>query len=259
METHAAELLGDFPSRGGRFPWLAKILDAQTDLSVQVHPPTCIADTMKGESKTEAWYIAHAEPTSQFIAGLKRGTTLESLRTKIDRNELSDCLHILQAQASRSIFIPSGRVHSLGAGMVVFEIQENSDTTYRLYDWDRFGLDGKSRELHVKQALQSINFDDIEPSLCDSTRQNEQGYNHHLIAHAPEIFHLSHLHIETKDSFALPGKGVRLLAITDRSITLETKGHFLKLKSGDFVLIPASSENPIIQGKNAGFLLTQAS
>jgi len=110
---------------------------------------------------------------------------------------------------------PSGRV---------FEIQENSDTTYRLYDWDRTGLNGKPRELHVEKALQSINFNDTEPALCDSTEQKEHGYSHYLIAKAPGIFHLSHLNIETEDPFTLPGKGVRLLAITDDFMTLQVKG-----------------------------------
>ena len=104
MENYASELLGDFPSRRGRFPWLAKILDAQTDLSVQVHPPACIADTMNGESKTEAWYIAHAEPTSHLIAGLKRGITFESLRAKIERSELTDCLHTLRGKSQQVHF-----------------------------------------------------------------------------------------------------------------------------------------------------------
>ena len=257
MKNHASELLGGVPARHGRFPWLAKILDAHADLSVQVHPPTCIAKVIGAESKTEAWYIAHAEPEARLIAGLHRETTPESFKAKIGQSDFADCLHSLPAQAHKAIFIPSGRIHSLGAGTVVFEIQEDSDTTYRVHDWNRTGLDGKPRELHVEQALQSIDFNDTEPTLCDSPRQTESGYNHYLIAQQPGIFHLSQLQIETGETLALPGNGMRLLAITDHFMTLQTKEHSLHFKPGDFALIPASIENPVIQGQNARFLLTQ--
>jgi mannose-6-phosphate isomerase len=145
--------------RSHRFPLLIKLLDCRERLSLQVHPPAAVAPQLGGEPKTEMWYILEAAPDAHLIAGLKRGAT----RQQFERDPAS-WVHRFPVRAGDSIYIPSGRVHAIDAGLLIVEIQQNSDTTYRVYDWDRVGLDGKPRPLHVAESLASIDFHDFEPS-----------------------------------------------------------------------------------------------
>src|ERR1039458_1782411 len=166
MENHRAELLGDAkPANENRFPLLFKILDAREKLSLQVHPPAGKAAELGGEPKTEMWFIADAAPGAELFVGLKRGVTRAEFEKKVATGEVEECFHRVPVRAGDAMFLPSGRVHAIGAGLVIFEIQQNSDTTYRVFDWNRLGLDGKPRELHIPQSLASIDFKDFEPSL----------------------------------------------------------------------------------------------
>ncbi len=157
------EIFGDYSS--DNFPLLIKILDAQTDLSIQVHPPQHLAAELNGEPKTEMWYIAHAEPGAQIYVGLKNGTTREAFASALNNGDPDKLVHAIKPKAGESIHIPSGRLHAIGAGLVIYEIQQNSDTTYRVFDWNRVGLDGVPRELHVDESMQCIDFDDFEPTM----------------------------------------------------------------------------------------------
>ncbi len=148
-----------------RFPLLIKVLDARDDLSIQVHPPAQLAGELGGEPKTEMWYIADAAPGAKLYVGLKKGVTRGDFEEAIEGGSVAGCVHAIGPQAGESIFIPSGRLHAIGAGFLIHEIQQNSDTTYRVFDWNRLGLDGKPRELHVEQSLASIDFEDIEPGM----------------------------------------------------------------------------------------------
>lgn len=158
-------LLGDAEPRAGRFPLLIKILDAQQILSLQVHPPSARAHALGGESKTELWYFTATQPGAEILAGLRPGVTRDTFAQHLEASTVADCFHRLPVHPGDAMFLPSGRVHALGAGVVLFEIQENSDTTYRVYDWDRTGLDGLPRPLHIHEAMESIDFRDVEPSL----------------------------------------------------------------------------------------------
>src|SRR5215472_12328728 len=169
MENYAAEILGGAkPTTEGRFPLLCKILDAREKLSLQVHPPASRAKELKGEPKTEMWYIADATPGASLYVGLKHGVTRAQFEKKIADGSVADCFHRIPVKAGDTMFLPSGRVHAIGDGLVIFEIQQNSDTTYRVFDWNRVGLDGKPRELHVSESLASIDFNDFEPGLIQS-------------------------------------------------------------------------------------------
>ncbi|MGC3956455.1 MAG: class I mannose-6-phosphate isomerase [Verrucomicrobiota bacterium] len=165
VENHRADLLGDAKLEAGRFPLLIKLLDAQEKLSLQVHPPASKAAELKGDPKTEMWFIADAIPNAELYVGLKRGVTRADFERRIGDGTVAECFHRAPVKAGDSMFLPSGRVHAIGAGLVIFEIQQNSDTTYRVFDWNRVGLDGKPRELHVPQSLASIDFNDFEPAL----------------------------------------------------------------------------------------------
>src|SRR6478736_3781308 len=168
IENHRADLLGDAKLEAGRFPLLIKLLDAQEKLSLQVHPPASKAAELRGDPKTEMWFIADAIPNAELYVGLKRGVTRADFERRIDDGSVAECFHRVPVQPGDSMFLPSGRVHAIGAGLVIFEIQQNSDTTYRVFDWNRVGLDGKPRELHVAESLASIDFADFEPKLVAS-------------------------------------------------------------------------------------------
>jgi mannose-6-phosphate isomerase len=148
-----------------RFPILIKVLDARDDLSIQVHPPVDRAEELGGEPKTEMWFIADSDPGAKLYVGLKHGVTRADFEQAIADGSVADCVHVIQPHPGDSIFIPSGRLHAIGAGFLIHEIQQNSDTTHRVFDWNRMGLDGKPRELHVAQSLASIDFNDFEPAM----------------------------------------------------------------------------------------------
>ena len=174
MEHHAKELLGPARSHNGRFPLLIKLLDAEEKLSLQVHPPAHVAARLGGEPKTEMWYIADARAGAELYAGLRRGVTRAEFERRINDGTVADCFHRLPVKPGDVMFLPSGRVHAIGAGLVLFEIQQNSDTTFRVFDWNRPGLDGQPRELHVEQSLQCIDFNDFEPSLAKIEAQRDE-------------------------------------------------------------------------------------
>jgi mannose-6-phosphate isomerase len=155
-----ADLFGrHFPQK--QFPLLFKFLDCQKTLSVQVHPNDKQAAKIEPPDlgKTEAWYVVAAEPGSKVYAGLKPGVDRPTLERALARGACDECLHIFEPQAGECIFIEAGTVHAIGAGLLIAEIQQASDTTYRLFDWNRVDRDGKPRPLHVAEALDVINFE----------------------------------------------------------------------------------------------------
>ena len=163
IEKHGADVMGPKWPRVRPFPILVKWLDCRERLSLQVHPPASVAGELKGEPKTENWYIAHSTAGAQLLVGLKRGVTREQFERAIADNTLEKCIHHFCVAAGDSILVQSGQVHAIDAGNLILEIQQNSDTTYRVYDWGRVGLDGRPRQLHIEQSLRSIDWNDFEP------------------------------------------------------------------------------------------------
>lgn len=149
---------------GRPFPLLVKLLDCRAPLSVQVHPPREVARSLGGEPKTEMWVVLDADPGAHVLLGLRRGVDRAAMEQALEQGgDVAALLHRVDAVAGDVILVPSGRVHAIGGGMLLAEIQQNSDTTYRVYDYDRPGLDGLPRDLHVTESLQAIDFDDVEP------------------------------------------------------------------------------------------------
>lgn len=142
-------------------PLLLKYLDCQRVLSVQVHPDDAYAQKMTPPDlgKTEAWYIVAADPGALLYAGLKPGTTKADLALALESGTVDECLHTIEPQAGDCVFIPAGTVHALGAGLLVAEIQQASNTTFRLFDWNRLGNDGQPRRLHLEQSMEVIDFE----------------------------------------------------------------------------------------------------
>jgi mannose-6-phosphate isomerase len=152
----------------GKFPLLVKLLDANRPLSVQVHPDDQYALEHEGNElgKTEMWVVLHAEPGAELILGVRAGTTKQAFGQAILDGELERFLHTFPVKTGDHVCVPAGSVHAIMDGIIIAEIQQNSDTTYRVYDWNRVGVEGKSRPLHIEKALDVINFDQVGSSLA---------------------------------------------------------------------------------------------
>ena len=159
------KIFGRRAPEGKHFPILIKLLDAEEKLSLQVHPPAKKAKQMGGEPKTEMWFFLETEAGAEIYVGLKKGVGRGEFAKALKEGSVSECFHRLKTEPGQAMFLPSGRVHAIGAGNVILEIQQNSDTTYRVDDWGRKDEGGQSRALHVKEALESICWDDEEPSF----------------------------------------------------------------------------------------------
>ena len=221
-----------------RFPLLVKLLDARDRLSVQVHPPAHRAEELKGEPKTECWYFLDADHDASIYAGLKRGVTRTDFEKSLSEGTVEKKLHCTPVCAGESIFIPSGRLHAIGAGLVIVEIQQNSDTTYRVFDWNRIGLDGKPRDLHVPQSMASIDFEDFEPTVNPSSNP--------IVADCP-LFHVEKKEIPTPIDLATPGD---FCIVTGLSGEAECAGN--RLLPGQFILIPANLDKAVFIPLTAG-------
>ena len=165
------DLIGRFnrwSQERGKFPLLVKLLDANRPLSVQVHPNDAYALTHEGNElgKTEMWVVLHARPDARLILGVTKGTTRKLFRQAIEEGRLEPYMHVVPVKAGDHICLPAGSLHALMDGLLIAEILQNSDTTYRVYDWNRVGADGRPRPLHIDKALEVINFDQVEPQLC---------------------------------------------------------------------------------------------
>jgi len=240
MENRAAELLGSArAATGNHFPLLCKILDARDKLSLQVHPPTALAAQLHGEPKTEMWYIADAGPGAELYVGLQAGVTRQQFEQKIEDGTVADCFHRVPVRAGDVMFLPSGRVHAIGDRLVIFEIQQNSDTTYRVFDWNRTGLDGKLRELHVAQSLASIDFNDFEPRLVQTPYRSEDGVEKRSLVEDP-LFNVETWQMPAGANGPLPPKKLQIVAVTAGEIHIHSADEPVHLTAGRFGLIPAS-------------------
>jgi mannose-6-phosphate isomerase len=259
MENHAVELLGTArPASGNHFPILCKILDARERLSLQVHPPAGKAAELKGEPKTEMWYIADAGPGAELYVGLKPGVTREQFEQKISDGSVADCFHRIPVQTGDTMFLPSGRVHAIGDHLVIFEIQQNSDTTYRVFDWNRVGLDGKPRELHVAQSLASIDFGDFAPKLVQTPFVTEGGIQTRSLVNDP-LFNVDAWKLPPGSHAALAPSKMQILAVTEGDVRVTNGSSVVNLSAGQFCLVPASlAETAISAGQNAALLRVEA-
>lgn len=231
---HRTEIFGSrHKNAGPRFPLLGKLLDARDRLSVQVHPPAAVAPQLDGEPKTEMWYFLACDPGSRIYAGLVPGTTRESFAAKLQSGEVEKCLHVLPTHAGESIFIPSGRLHAIGEGNLIVEIQQNSDTTYRVFDWNRAGLDGQPRALHLEESMLSTDFEDFAPPLQNVA----QGV----------IAECEHFRVEKKTLSAptdpRPAGDFALVTVVGGHATCGDR----TFAPGDFLLLPATGNHTIAQ------------
>ncbi len=225
MTAHGAEIMGPAWPKERPFPILVKWLDCRDRLSVQVHPPAGIAAALGGEPKTENWYIAQADPGAAVYAGLRAGVDRGSFERAIAAGTVDRCLDRLPVRDGDSLLIHSGTMHAIDAGNVILEIQQNSDTTYRVYDWGRAGLDGKPRTLHVHESLESLRANTAPaPRLVRGAG---------VLARCPEFTITRRDLVAGERMIFAPGEQARILSVAGGE--LEGKG---SLRLGDNVLLP---------------------
>lgn len=214
------------------FPILCKILDASEPLSLQVHPTEKEATSFHGEQKTECWYFLKTTPEALCYAGLKRGVTRELFSEALQQGTLESLLHSFSVQAGESLFIPSGRLHAMGKGILAIEVEQNSDTTYRVFDWNRRDAHGHPRKLHLEEALSTIHFEDVEPSVQQASATT--------IADAP-FFHVEKWNLDSPRTASIPNDFALFTCLTG-SVTCGEQSY----QPGDFFLVPAALQNILL-------------
>ena len=211
-----------------RFPLLIKLLDAQEKLSLQVHPPEKAAAKLRGEPKTEFWYVAAADPGAELFLGFREPITRAQFKRALDKGTVQDCVHKIRVKAGDAMFLPAGRLHAVGGGNLLVEIQQNSDTTYRVFDWNRTDADGKLRQLHVDQALQCIDFSDVGPHLIEPNGE---------VLIRNELFEIEKWNLDSSRGIAPLGQFAIVCCLTG-----SLRCASVDLVPGEFFLVPASLE-----------------
>ncbi|PAY16478.1 mannose-6-phosphate isomerase [Rhodopirellula sp. SM50] len=235
IQNDAAWTLGE-SSEEAKFPLLLKYLDCNRVLSVQVHPDDAYGATMEvpDRGKTEAWYVVDAEPGSLIYAGLKSGVDRDALAEAMAAGETDRVLHSFQPSRGDCVFIPAGTVHALGAGLVIAEIQQSSNTTFRLFDWNRVGADGNPRPLHIEQSLAVTDYES-GPVAALKSDPSASGWQRLV---ACDKFVLSSLE---NGSDVVGGDGrFHILTVPLGTATLTTGDASIELRRGQSLLLPAA-------------------
>lgn len=245
MEREPSLLLGDSAARYPRFPWLVKLLDAWDWLSVQVHPnERDVARLWPGEgSKTEAWFVLAAAPTSRVYAGLLPGVDETRLRSALREGTVGDCLHQFSPRPGDCVFLPAGTVHAVGGGVLMAEVQQTSDATFRLFDWNRRDAKGQSRQLHVEEALACINWHGgpVQPVRAEGYPGGQQGPGGAIRQRLVECAYFTLEYLRESEPFPCGGIGLlQVLMVLHGRGRLSTGEGDWELVPGDTLLLPAA-------------------
>ncbi len=243
VENFGTELTGT-DSSGGAFPLLIKLIDARKDLSVQVHPDAAIASLVGGEPKTEMWYMLEATPSALVYAGLKPGVTSTRFIKALEENRLEhDVLAAVPARPGRAFFVPGGRPHAIGAGCLLLEIQQNSNTTYRIYDWNRTDEQGRHRELHLEKALQAIDWEKAQPDVRTPQPASCSGPNSHASIIDCQFFQTKRMVLNAPETFTHEGKRFHVIFVIRGDVLAGTNGTVASVGKGTTCLLPAATRN----------------
>jgi mannose-6-phosphate isomerase len=241
-----------------RFPLLFKLIDARDKLSVQVHPNNANAALTHGEPKTEMWYVLDRVQGSSLYAGLREGATPELLRAALADGTADKCLTEVQVKPGDAIFIPGGLVHAIGDGCLIYEVQQNSNTTYRLYDWNRVGADGKPRPLHIEESFKTIEWDNARMRECGNAGMRQCG-NAQMAGYQSLVccafFQVGKLALAGSTSINHDGTTFTALFVEEGNVSIEAGGETVQLVKGMSCLIPAAAQKFSLKG-NASLLIT---
>jgi mannose-6-phosphate isomerase len=230
-------IFGNVPD-ATRFPLLVKILDAREKLSLQVHPPERVAAKFGGEPKTESWYVAAADPGAELFVGLREAMTRAEFEEALHSGTAAQYVHKIRVKTGDAMFLPAGRLHAVGGSNLLVEIQQNSDTTYRVFDWNRVDDQGRRRQLHVDQALQCIDFDDVGPKLIEPKGEL-------LVRH--ELFEIQKWTLDSGREIAPLGQFVIVCCLTGSIQCAD-----VDLVPGEFLLVPAQLQDRRIEPVKEG-------
>jgi len=237
IQNYPKEITGD-ENFTGPFPLLIKLLDAQDILSVQVHPDEQTCERMgKGEPKTECWYIISAAPGAVIYKGLKKGVSKDTFAAAIQKGNVEELLTKVTVAAGECHFLPAGTAHSIGAGLLIAEIQTPSDTTYRVFDFNRVGNNGKPRQLHIEEAMESIHFDASEDNLSVTTTGRLVDCKYFKIDKGHQA--------ENCELLLSPGKMKTLVILMGSGMIIASEQEPVEFKGGDTLLIPFVYEGAI--------------
>lgn len=226
--------------KGDRFPLLIKLIDAEADLSIQVHPDDEYALSHTDDmGKTEMWYIVDAKPGAELIYGLKRKYTRDELKTAIAAGTLESLMNYVEVKSGETYFIPSGLVHAIGAGILIAEIQQNSNITYRVYDYNRRQPDGSLRQLHIEPALDVIERFDPEAVKVEKTGD--------VIASC-KYFEVRAIALDGEKTVCAGEESFLHLMITDGECEIICAGEKISTKKGGSVFVAAASGNVTLKG-----------
>ena len=231
----------------GRFPILVKWLDAQHPLSIQVHPCPETAKILNSESKNENWFIVETKPNATIIAGLKNYSSEIEKQKISDKNWLLENLQVINTEKGDSIFIRSGCIHSIGACNIILEIQDNSDTTYRLYDWE----ENRMRQLHIKESLICANTA-IYTDIIKTTEKSAKLYNETLLCDS-ENFEIRFYQLNKGDTLNLDAGNAKIISSID-GILEDSDGN--EIMPYENVLLPAKESSKLISQRNCQVLIT---
>ena len=242
IRTYKSELLGDEVYRkfGEKFPLLFKFIDANQDLSVQLHPNDLLAKERHNSfGKTEMWYVMHAENDARLILGFNKEMDEIEYLKMLRGNKLTEILQSVSVKEGDSFFIEPGTVHAIGAGIVLAEIQQTSDITYRIYDWNRPGIDGEFRELHTDQALKAINFNNTKSRLTYSKEKNQV-----VKLCSTPYFETNKLVLTERleRNYSMLDSFVVYMCI-EGELVVKTAHYSETIKKGETILIPSSIKN----------------
>lgn len=257
-EEYKGALLGEkvYAATGTEFPLLIKFIDARDDLSIQVHPDDKLAAERHNGSKgkTEMWYVVQADEKAHLMSGLNKEITPEEYAAKVADNTITDVLHDYDVHDGDVFFLPAGRIHSIGSGCFIAEIQQTSDITYRIYDFGRLGLDGKPRELHTELSKAAIDY----TVLPDYKTQYQSIKNQENELVSCKYFTTSLYELDkevTKDMSGLDSFVIAICVEGSGSLT-DSEANAVSLRQGETVLIPASSRSFTLRPEGSMKVLT---
>ena len=246
VKTFKSDLLG-VKATAQVFPLLIKLIDSRDRLSVQVHPDDEAAKKYGGEAKTEMWYVLDAEPNAGVFAGLKPGADAQALSEALRTHRFEEILIRIPVTKGDALLIPGGLVHSIDAGCLLLEIQQNSNTTYRIYDWNRVGTNGKSRSLHWKEALRVICWDASAPHKIQPHERGSRGTNRLEEVLRCPYFQMERMMLNEALNWEKTRAGFEILFAASGGIMIRETGSSATLERGASCLIPASLKNYILE------------
>ena len=243
-------IIGKPFKKGDKFPLLIKFIDAKEKLSVQVHPDDDYArKNENGEyGKSEAWYVIQADVGATLIAGLKEGTDKTIFENKLATNQLEDVLNEVEVKAGDVLDIPAGLIHAIGSGILLAEVQQNSDTTYRVYDWNRVGLDGKPRALHIQSSIEVSDFTGKHSTkLVEPTISEAEGYIIKEFVRNP-YFVLEEIEVQEALKSQHRGNYFEVYMCIEGMMKLSYEQGQLPVVKGDVFIIPAELQQYYLKG-----------